>query len=229
MAPRKKRCRHILNPPGYSVYRPEGVAHDEAGEAVIVLYEEYEALRLADYALLKHNDAAEKMNVSRSSFARIYESARRKMAKAFVEARPIAFEAGCAYFTKTEDATRRQSNNYKKSIQMKEIVAIPSDAGVLANHFGHAPEFAFIEIENEKVKAVDMKLPPEHEPGVIPRWVSENGATTVIAGGMGGKAIELFRQNNINVVTGAENLEVETLAQQFAEGKLTGGGNRCEH
>jgi predicted Fe-Mo cluster-binding NifX family protein len=112
---------------------------------------------------------------------------------------------------------------------MNEIVAIPCEAGVLANHFGHAPEFAFVEIENSSVKAVTMKKPPQHEPGILPRWVSENGATTVIAGGMGGKAIELFRQNNVNVVTGALNLEVEALATQFAEGKLTGGGNRCDH
>jgi hypothetical protein len=38
------------------------------------------------------------MEVSRPTFTRIYESARRKVAQAFVQGRPIVFEGGKVYF-----------------------------------------------------------------------------------------------------------------------------------
>jgi predicted DNA-binding protein (UPF0251 family) len=65
---------------------------------VILNYEEYEAIRLSDFELFKQDDAASKMGVSRPTFTRIYESARRKVAQAFVNGRPIIFEGGKVYF-----------------------------------------------------------------------------------------------------------------------------------
>lgn len=228
MAPRKKRCRHIHEPPGFSGY----VAREARAsvEPVILLYEEYEALRLADYDALKHDEAAERMSVSRPTFARIYENVRKKIAKAFVESRPIKFEAGCAYFScNTNKTVISNGFNNKKIKNMEKVIAIPCENGTLSTHFGHAAEFAFIQCEGEDVKSVSMKQAPPHQPGLLPRWVAEQGGNTVIAGGMGNKAIELFRQNNIDVVTGAPAIGVEELAQQYVSGKLTGGDNRCDH
>jgi rubrerythrin len=54
-----------------------------------LLYEEYEALKLADYDLMNQLEASKVMGVSRPTFARIYESARRKMARAMVEVKEI--------------------------------------------------------------------------------------------------------------------------------------------
>ena len=62
------------------------------------LYEEYEALRLCDYDMLNHHGASEAMAVSRPTFTRIYSSARRKLATAFVEGRQILIEGGKVYF-----------------------------------------------------------------------------------------------------------------------------------
>ena len=195
----------------------------------MILFEEYEALRLADYEAFKHDEAAQRMNVSRATFARIYEKVRKKIAQAFVESRPIKFDAGCAYFT--SERTFKNSNTIvnTKINTMQKIVAIPCENGTLSTHFGHAAEFAFIQCEGEDVKVVSMKQAPPHQPGLLPRWVAEQGGNTVIAGGMGNKAIELFRQNNIDVITGAPAIGVEELAKQYITGKLTGGENRCDH
>jgi predicted Fe-Mo cluster-binding NifX family protein len=54
------------------------------------------------------------------------------------------------------------------------------------------------------VLKTEFHKPPLHEPGVLPRWLSEMGATTIIAGGMGVRAQQLFAQNNIQVVVGAD-------------------------
>ncbi|PID92798.1 MAG: DNA-binding protein [Bacteroidetes bacterium] len=86
--PRTKRPRRVVAPPSFRAYVPSG-KHGKLKEAVELHYEEYEALRLADYDLLNHLEAALKMGVSRATFARIYESARRKLARALVETREI--------------------------------------------------------------------------------------------------------------------------------------------
>ncbi len=97
--PRRRRLRKIVSPPKFKGYRPYGnIKHNK--QNVELLYEEYEAIKLADYEFLKHDEACELMGISRPTFARIYESARRKIAKALVEAREIKTVYGDAWFDK---------------------------------------------------------------------------------------------------------------------------------
>jgi uncharacterized protein len=84
------------NPPHFKGFKPIG-KHDE-NPPVIMNFEEYEAIRLSDFELLGQVEAAVAMGVSRPTFARIYESARRKVARAFVDGNPIVFEGGKVYF-----------------------------------------------------------------------------------------------------------------------------------
>lgn len=86
--PRPKRLRKIVSPPGFRGYKPYGNRHGNK-EHVDLLYEEYEAIKLADYDMMNHKEASLLMGVSRATFARIYESARQKIARALVEAREI--------------------------------------------------------------------------------------------------------------------------------------------
>ncbi|GAF05298.1 DUF134 domain-containing protein [Saccharicrinis fermentans] len=79
--PRRKRLRKVVAPPKFQGYKPYGTTGKSTG-AVDLLYEEYEAIKLADYDLMNHHEAAVLMGVSRPTFARIYESARRKIAVA---------------------------------------------------------------------------------------------------------------------------------------------------
>lgn len=62
--------------------------------AVIMQLEEYEVIRLVDYEGLTHEQAAEKMEVSRPTVTRIYEQARNKLATALVEGRIFLIEGG---------------------------------------------------------------------------------------------------------------------------------------
>ena len=80
--------RKVVAPPGFRGYRPYGNRHGRK-EPVELLYEEYEAIKLADYDLMNHQEASQLMGVSRATFARVYESARRKIAHALVETREI--------------------------------------------------------------------------------------------------------------------------------------------
>jgi uncharacterized protein len=92
---RQKRNRKVTSPPHFKGFKPIGL--DESSP-VVLNYEEYEAIRLCDYELLGQMEAAGIMDVSRPTFTRIYESARRKVAQAFVEGKAIVFEGGKVYF-----------------------------------------------------------------------------------------------------------------------------------
>lgn len=95
--PRPKRHRWMNRPPAMKGFRPFGIPATEI-EAVSMLFEEYEALKLADYELLNQVDAAKIMNVSRPTFTRIYENARRTIAKALAEGKAIEIEGGNVSF-----------------------------------------------------------------------------------------------------------------------------------
>ncbi len=97
--PRRRRLRKVVSPPGFKGYRPYGNARRQK-EPVELLYEEYEAIKLADYDLMNHHEACELMGVSRPTFARIYESARRKIALALVETKEIKTLYGNAWLDK---------------------------------------------------------------------------------------------------------------------------------
>ena len=107
--------------------------------------------------------------------------------------------------------------------------AIPLAQGKLTAHFGHCQEFALIEVEGNQITNKQLLVPPPHEPGVLPQWLHEQGASVIIAGGMGQRAVNLFNQNGIKVVTGAPVLEPETLVKNYLNNTLETGGNLCDH
>ena len=91
--PRPKQFRKIVSPPLMTGFKPFGIPRAQL-EEVVLHYDEYEAIRLLDYEGLMQEQAAEKMNVSRPTLTRIYESARKSIAKAFVEGKMIVIEGG---------------------------------------------------------------------------------------------------------------------------------------
>ncbi len=99
MSPRIKMLRKVLNPPQINGFNPYGSKLGiESRESVNLFYEEYEALRLCDYDGYNHQEASAMMSVSRPTFTRIYASALRKIAKAFVEGKQITIKGGKVYF-----------------------------------------------------------------------------------------------------------------------------------
>jgi ATP-binding protein involved in chromosome partitioning len=108
-------------------------------------------------------------------------------------------------------------------------VAVPLAGGVLCNHFGHCEKFALLEVKEGRIGEPELHTPPPHEPGLLPRWLRDLGVNVIIAGGMGQRALGLFAERGIKVVTGAPNLAPEVLVQSYLEGSLTIGPNVCDH
>ena len=77
---------------------------------------------------------------------------------------------------------------------MNKTIAIPvNEQGILDAHFGHCKFFILIETINDNISSTQKITPPPYEPGVLPRWLAEQGATEVIAGGMGQRAIQIYK------------------------------------
>lgn len=107
--------------------------------------------------------------------------------------------------------------------------AIPVAGGKLTAHFGHCEQFALVDTEGGEIKGTTMQTPPHHEPGVLPRWLHEQGANVIIAGGMGARAQQLFNENGIKVVIGAPADSPESLVKQYMADSLVTGQNICDH
>ena len=114
---------------------------------------------------------------------------------------------------------------------MNTIVALPVAAGRLSLHFGHCERFVFFEVDRDAGTVARRweAEPPPHEPGVLPRWLKEQGAGTIIAGGMGRRAQDLFAHNGVEVLVGAPAGDPATLVDDWLAGKLAPGTNLCDH
>ena len=89
----------MVSPPLMKGFKPFGITRSEL-EVIVLSYDEYETIRLLDYEGLMQEQAAERMNVSRPTLTRIYENARKTMARAFVEGKMILIEGGNVEFEK---------------------------------------------------------------------------------------------------------------------------------
>lgn len=110
-------------------------------------------------------------------------------------------------------------------------IAIPLADGRLCLHFGHCEQFVLLEVDPQARCVVSKQylVPPPHEPGLLPRWLHEQGADVIIAGGMGQRALQLFAQNGIEVIVGAAGGEPDEIAVSYLAGTLKAGANVCDH
>lgn len=110
-------------------------------------------------------------------------------------------------------------------------IAIPVTGENLNPHFGHCEKFALVDVDpkTREVIATTEAPAPEHQPGLLPRWLKERGVTVVIAGGMGARALSLFQESSIEVITGAPAESVATLVRNYLDGTLISVEHLCEH
>lgn len=97
--PRPKKKRKIDNPPKMQGFKPFGIAFCDT-EHIVMQYEEYETVKLVIYDDLSQDIAADRMEVSRPTLTRIYNSALKKIGKAFVEGKSILIDGGDFEFDK---------------------------------------------------------------------------------------------------------------------------------
>jgi len=88
---RPKKCRCLVGSPNAVYFKPRGIPLTQLEEVCLSL-DEFEAINLADYQGLYHEEAAKKMGVSRPTFGRILGAARKKIADAVVQGKALQIE-----------------------------------------------------------------------------------------------------------------------------------------
>lgn len=88
---RPTKCRRICHMPLVQEFTPTGQPEDEP---IILNLDEYEAIRLMDREGMSQQECSKRMGVARTTVQKIYEAARRKVADALVEGRPLKIQGG---------------------------------------------------------------------------------------------------------------------------------------
>jgi uncharacterized protein len=98
---RPKKNRIISFKPNISYFKPRGIPMTEL-EEVRLTVDERESMRLADLMGMPYEEAGKKMGVSRATFGRIIQNARKIVADALINGKAINIEGG--NYTMAEDA-----------------------------------------------------------------------------------------------------------------------------
>ena len=108
-------------------------------------------------------------------------------------------------------------------------IAVPIQAGRFCSHFGGAESFALYTVDVATRTLTDQStgVPPEHGRGVFPSWLRKQGATVVLAGGMGPRAIDIFGRQGIEVVLGVRGDDPDALVRRYLNGTLETTGEAC--
>ncbi|MGM0445152.1 MAG: NifB/NifX family molybdenum-iron cluster-binding protein [Bacillota bacterium] len=111
---------------------------------------------------------------------------------------------------------------------MKKRIAVPTNNGQVAQHFGRCPEYTILEVKDCDILNTEVIENPGHKPNFLPNYLSDLNVDIVLAGGMGQKAFNLFQQNNIEVVTGASGL-VKDSVKAYLNNELDADNELCNH
>lgn len=107
-------------------------------------------------------------------------------------------------------------------------IAVASDNGMVTGHFGHCEEFIIFDIDNNKIIKEENIPNPGHKPGFLPNFLGDKGVNVIIAGGMGERAVNIFNERNIQVITGATG-NSKNAVERYLSGDLKSTGSTCHH
>jgi predicted Fe-Mo cluster-binding NifX family protein len=107
-------------------------------------------------------------------------------------------------------------------------IAVATENGQVAQHFGRCQEYTLFDVENGQIRSKVVIPNPGHQPGFLPRYLAEKGVSCIIAGGMGPSAQDLFAVQGIKTVLGASG-PVDEVVKAYLSGNLALGPSACEH
>lgn len=108
--PRPRKCRMVGFIPNNSCFHPQVHNKDE----VVLSIEEVESIRLSDYLEMEQDSAAKSMNISRGTFQRIINAARKKTADALVHGKTIRIDGGIYELSLGKACCKRHHGNCKR-------------------------------------------------------------------------------------------------------------------
>ncbi len=107
-------------------------------------------------------------------------------------------------------------------------IALPARDGRIDDHFGHCEYFEVFTVDDGRI--VDRQRVDSPEgcgcKSGIASTLRQMGVDTMLAGNMGGGAVNVLRSNGIEVVRGCSG-ETAAAVEAFIAGRITDSGDLC--
>ena len=244
--PRPRKCRRVAFIPGITYFKPAGIPLRELEENLLTI-DEIEAIRLKDIEDLEQEHCAVKMGISRPTFQRMLESARRKIADALLNGKAIKIQGGTFEVTSLRCKCMNGCNNTaqinnNEGVKNMKIAVVTDDGTTICQHFGRAQYYSVITIENGKVTSKEQRSKAGHHvAGAEHASHASHGekhgfdanaqashagmmanitdCQLVMAGGMGWGAQVSLKQAGIDVYM-TDKINIDEAIQLYIQGKL---------
>ena len=108
-------------------------------------------------------------------------------------------------------------------------IALPSQNNTIDDHFGHCEYFTVLTVDDQKQITAEEKVQSPQGCGCksnIVETLSQMGVTLMLAGNIGGGAINVLNSRNIQVIRGCSG-DVKAVAEQWLAGNVTDSGIVC--
>lgn len=237
---RPKKCRHITEYPKACYFKPQGIPIYALTEAYLSL-EGIEAIRLADYQGLNHEQSARLMKISRHTFGRILTAARRTMAQTLIEGQALRIEggnvairneAGCQTDKKgntpvnkrvTENMNKRDDTVEKKIKKIAVSSYGPTLDDKVDPRFGRAGGFVVVDVNTMETQYIDNGGSQVMSQGAgiqAAEFVAKAEADALLSGYVGPKAFQALSAAGIAIGQNCENLTVREAVDRFLDGEI---------
>lgn len=111
------------------------------------------------------------------------------------------------------------------------IIALPAEeTKMLCPHFGHAPLFAIVKVdENKQITDISYQTPTVSGHSALPSWLKSFGVEVIIVGGIGKPALANLAANGIRPIAGAPVKNVGEIVSLWLTEKLELKPTECSH
>ena len=233
---RPKKCRRVCHYPNTLAFGPE--ESWDGLSAIILTVDEYETIRLIDKEGLDQEACSVSMQVARTTVQQIYTSARKKLADALVEGRPLRIEGGDFRLCDGENSFCHRGTCFKQQFYQQYSkpkgdsimrIAVTYENGMVFQHFGHTQQFKVYDVQDGKVISAQVVDTNGSGHGALAGVLSALNADILIGGGIGGGAQMALAAANIRLYGGVSG-EADKAVEAFLAGQLGFNPNvRCSH
>ncbi|MCC8099754.1 MAG: DUF134 domain-containing protein [Clostridiales bacterium] len=223
--PRPIKCRMICRIPQTLEFVP---AKDGDGKgAVILTVDEYETIRLIDKEGLSQEQCSQRMQVARTTAQKIYDSARKKLAAALVDGRPLKIQggeyrlcsggnrfcgAGCFKQEIHQIFQKSKGDNIMR-------IAVTYENGQVYQHFGRTEQFKLYDVAEGKIVSSEVVSTNGQEHGALAEVLNALQADALICGGIGAGAQMALASAGIQLYGGVTG-DADAAVEAFLGGKL---------
>ena len=204
---------------------------------MILTVDEYETIRLIDREGMSQEMCGARMKIARTTVQQVYTSARKKLADALVDGRPLRIEGGNYRLCTGEENDPGCGSCFKISFtQYSKIkgddimtIAVTYENGEIFQHFGHTQQFKVYDVRDGKVIASEVVSTNGQGHGALAGVLGALKVDMLICGGIGGGAQAALAAAGI-VLYGGVSGSADQAVQAFLAGKLEYNPNvMCNH